>query len=264
MYFSKQGPIYLLQETKSITEHQKEALERGENIISISAKKNLIYVTWENSNTNTELVKAEEQPYYQSFGDASYKSLCYKRIIYKNVYNNIDIEYVFTNKKIKGIKYNVIAHPGANLNDIKIKYSGDLKKLVLKDGNVIVKNSVHDFIELAPKSYQNGLEIESNFNVENNTISFKLQNGYDSNKDLMIDPWVINLTLKNNNYGYDVDYDNDGNYYVFGGSGPFLISKYSNTGALQWTFAGVVPSIGWTSSGNLSPFAGNFVVDKLS
>lgn len=261
VYFNQKGVTYYLRKKKSLTHKQHEAIEHGKKIIEKPESKALVNVSWENSNPNVELIVSEKQSYYYSFGDEKLKSDCYKKITYKNIYKNIDIEYFFTSERKDGIKYNIVIHPGGNVNDIKIKYSGDFKKIVLKNGNVIIKTAITNITELSPTSYQNGLKITSNFKLENNLISFNFPEGFDTTKELVIDPWVTNLTLANNNYGFDVDYDYTGNFYVYGGSSPFLISKYSQAGVLLWTFGGVVPSAGWTSD---VQYVGNFIVDKAT
>jgi gliding motility-associated-like protein len=262
VFFNKQGVTYLLQKKYPITHSQKEAMERGEKLKLKPSKKAFVNVSWENANPNVIIEVSDKQDYYQSFGDEKYKSDCYKKITYKNVYNNIDIEYLFTNEQEDGIKYNVILHPGANVDDIKIKYSGDINKIIIKDGNIVIKTPVLDMMELIPVSYQEGKSIESSFKINNNLVSFNLAN-YDSEKTLVIDPWVVNIALATNNYGFDIDYDYLGNLYVYGGSGPFLISKYSTTGTLLWTFMGAVPSISWLSNPG-DNYPGNFIVDKVT
>ncbi|WP_395044999.1 gliding motility-associated C-terminal domain-containing protein [Flavobacterium sp.] len=263
VYFSNQGLTYLLQKKKPLSHEEFEKIEHGKKIKRKATKKYFVSVNWENSNPNAEIIVDEKQTFYHSFGDEKYKSDCFKKITYKNIYNNIDIEYVFTNEKENGIKYNVILYPGANLEDVKIKYSGDIKKLILKNGNVIIKTPIIDITELAPNSFQNDLKLESNFKLDNNIISFNFPNGYDKNQKITIDPWVINISFANNNYAYDVDYDYAGNFYAYGGSGPFLISKFSPTGSLIWTFDGVVPSANWFSNPVIN-YPSNFIVDKVS
>ena len=263
VYFNKNGVIYLLQKQYPMSHSQMEALEHGEKLKVKPSKKAFVDVNWENSNPNVEIIVGDKQSYYQSYGDEKLKSDCYKKITYKNVYNNIDIEYVFTTERNNGIKYNIIVHPGGNPDDIKIKYSGDINKVILKNDNVIIKTNVRNITELAPTSYQDGHIVTSYFKVTNNTIFFELPNSYDKTKELSIDPWVVNLALANNNYGYDVDYDFAGNYFVYGGSGPFLISKYSPAGILLWTFNGIVPSENWTSI-PIGNYVGNFIIDKVS
>ncbi|MBL0013431.1 MAG: gliding motility-associated C-terminal domain-containing protein [Flavobacterium sp.] len=265
VYFNKTGVTYLLQKRYPMTHAQMEAREHGEKIKVKPPKKAFVDVSWENSNANVEIIFSDKQSYYQSYGDEKLKSDCYKKITYKNIYDNIDIEYAFSDERTNGIKYTILVRPGGNVNDVKIKYAGDIKKVKIVNGNVVIKTAVRNITELAPISYQNGISIVSNFKTENNTISFELPNSYDKTKDLIIDPWVINLVMPGNNYGYDVDFDYAGNYYVYGGSGPFLISKYTADGVLSWTFNGIVPSVNWTSNGSYSyPIAANFIVDKVS
>ena len=263
VYFSKTGVTYLLQKRNPITHSQKEALEHGKKVKIKPIKKAFVEVTWENSNPNVEIVVGDKQSHYMSYGDEQLKSECFKKITYKNIYNNIDLEYVFTDERTDGIKYTFLVHPGGNIDNIKCKYSGDVDKVILKGGNIIIKTPIRNIKELAPVSYQDGVSVVSNFKVVENTISFLLPNSYDKTKDLSIDPWVINLALESNNYGFDVDYDYFGNYYVYGGSGPFKTSKYTSSGTLLWTFMGTVPSINWDSIGVFYE-PGNFIVDKVS
>lgn len=266
VYFTSTGLTYYIEKVYPLTHEQKERLEKG-NLKGLKpVEKYYVNVSWENANQNIVVEESEKQSWYHSFGEKELKSDCYKKITYKNVYNNIDIEYVFTNDKTNGIKYNVILNAGSDINDVKIKYSGDVKGISIKKENVIIKTPVEDIIEHAPISFQNNTQIASNFVLNNNIIGFNFPNGYDKNQKLVIDPWVSNIVLATNNYGYDVDYDFAGNYYVFGGIGPFLIAKYSAAGVLIWTFGGVVGSQSWTSLGDYPQykFVGNFVVDKFS
>ena len=263
VYFCKDGLTYVLQRRNPITHSQHESIEHGKKITPKPEKQLFVNVRWENSNPNAEIVESDKQTYYQSYGDKKLKSDCFKKITYKNIYDHIDIEYVLPNEKMDGIKYTIIVHPGGNLDQVKIKYDGDIKKVMLKDGNVVIKTSIRNITELAPVSSQEGTAIASNFKVVDNTISFELPNSYDHSKDLLVDPWVIGFTLGTNNYGFDVDFDYAGNYFVYGGSGPYLIAKYNAAGVLQWTFNGVVPSVAWTSI-PVQDYVGNFIVDKVS
>ncbi len=261
--FSKVGLTYVLRKSNPLTHSQHESIEHGKKITTKPAKQLYVTVRWENSNPNVEIVESDKQTHYQSYGDEKLKSNCYKKITYKDIYDHIDIEYVLPNERADGIKYTIIVHPGGNLEQVKIKYDGDIKKVTLKDGNVVIKTSIRNITELAPVSSQEGIAVATNFKVVDNAISFELPNSYDKSKVLVVDPWVIGLTLGTNNYGFDVDFDYAGNYYVYGGSGPFLIAKYTAAGVLLWTFNGEVPSVGWTSI-PVQGYVGNFIVDKVS
>jgi gliding motility-associated-like protein len=266
VFFNTNGLSYLLEKKYILTEHDREEVEHGHKLKDKPVKKYLINMAWENSNSNIEIIESEQQSWYHSYGDEKLKSKCYKKLTYKNVYNNIDIEYVFTNDKTHGLKYNIILHPGAHINDIKIKYTGDVEGIKMKNGNIFIKTPLDDIKEHVPISYQDVSVIESKFILNDGVISFDTPNGYDHTKELIIDPWVTSLaTLTSNNYGYDVDYDYSGNLYVFGGITTYKIAKYAPSGILLWTFSGVVASAGWTSTSNyIYPLIGNFIVDKFS
>lgn len=263
VYFNEKGLTYLLQKYVPLSEHDKERMEHGKEVRYKPSKKCFIHVNWLNANENIQIVESEKQSYYHSFGDAKFKSDCFKKITYKNVYDHIDIEYLISDERLDGIKYNVIIHPGGNIDQVKINYSGDLNKLSIKEGKVIVKNDILDFMELPPVAFQQDKKIECNFIIDENTISFQLPGEYNHTEDLIIDPWVTNLTTNNVNCGFDVDYDYEGNYYVYGGNGPYLIAKYSTDGTLLWVFDGVVPSQNWSSAEQYK-IPGNFVVEKMT
>ena len=155
-------------------------MEHGKKVEVKPTENFYVNMTWENANSNIEIEETEKQTWHHSFGDKELKSECYKKITYKNVYNNIDIEYVFTNDKNHGIKYNIILHKGANSNDIRIKYSGDVNGINLKKGNVIIKTPVEDIIEHSPISQQNNNVVVTEFTKYDNTIGFNFPNGYDT------------------------------------------------------------------------------------
>src|SRR5581483_4691106 len=71
-------------------------------------------------------------------------------------------------------------------------------------------------------------------------------------------------TLTSGNYGYDIDYDANGNLFVYGGVNQAKVAKYDPSGNLLWTFSGVIPSIPWTSQGVGNSYLGNFIVNRLS
>jgi gliding motility-associated-like protein len=111
------------------------------------------------------------------------------------------------------------------------------------------------------------------YTLSEGEIGFKAQ-GVDVVKEEMeIDPWVANVTTLTgvgnaNQKGYDVDYDSDGNLFVYGGgvsngytmSTPSAkIAKYNSAGNIQWTFNCRIDSLNWnTNYGYLS----NFIIDK--
>lgn len=273
IYFTNQGLIYKMIKTVHLTERQKEEIEHGNKKIieSIpSPKEYYIRMNWLDCNPNPEIQPSIKQMHYFTFGSKDLNSNCFKKITYFNIYNGVDIEYTIPENKKYGIKYTFIIHPGANPENIKIKYSGDINKIIKRNGEIIIKTPLYNITEHSINSYyENNTSIKSVFTLNNNLIGFAFPNGYNQDKTLFIDPWVTTLTtLPGNNYGYDVDSDYLGNLYVYGGgtgATPYKVAKFDASGNLLWTFWGILASPSWNSWGDLVyRCTSNLVVDYLS
>ena len=261
IYFTPKGLTYVL-----VKRHQptQEEIEEQEKKMVSYRKPNQIYVVnmnWVNCNSNIQIVESEKQGHYFSYGGAAQNANCFKKVTYLNVYNKIDIEYIIPEDKETGIKYNVILHPGADPSQIKIAYTGDVTNIRLtENGDVSIGTPMDPIIEHKPLSIQGSDEIKTSFVINKKTIEFSLAS-YDTSKELVIDPWVSNLTsFLATGYGYDVDFDNAGNLFVYGGT-TNSIAKYNNLGVLQWTFPGSLTTPPWSSS---IMAAYNFVVHRPS
>ncbi|MFO0355716.1 MAG: hypothetical protein ACK50A_02090, partial [Sphingobacteriaceae bacterium] len=258
IYFTPKGLVYVL-----VKRHQtNEALDEKEERENIPNEIFTVNMNWLNANQNIQIVADQKQSHYFTYGDASKNAACYKKITYLNVYNNIDIEYIIPDDKEVGIKYNVILHKGADPKDIKIAYSGDVSSIFKDQSEVKILTPLEAIVEHTPNSfYKDGTKIESNFTLTENVIGFEFPNGFDAKKEVIIDPWVTNITtLSPSNYGYDVDHDNFGNLFVYGGNNSNKIAKYNNLGVLQWTFPGVITVPAWASN----TYAANFVVHRTT
>jgi gliding motility-associated-like protein len=265
IYFTASGLVYELRKVYPITERQREELEHGNENALKPDKVKYVNMSWPGSNENVSIEVSEKQSYYFTYGEKEFNSQCYKKLTYKNVYPNIDIEYTIPMNKPNGIKYSVILHPGANVNNINIAYSGDVDRIKLQEnGEVLIKTPLDDLIEHPPISfYENKTLVASEFKIEQNIIKFNLPGGYEKDKTLIIDPWVASTsTLSTNNYAYDVDYDFFGNAFVYGGYNAYKVAMYNATGSLNWTFMGSVGSIGW-SSNPIAGQASNFGINKI-
>ncbi|MBK9283362.1 MAG: gliding motility-associated C-terminal domain-containing protein [Sphingobacteriaceae bacterium] len=266
IYFTDKGPIYKLIKRFIYSHEQMEKLEHGKYVPLKADEVYQVNVNWIGCNDNIQIIESEKQSHYFTYGSADLNSSTFKKITYKNVYNNIDIEYTLPEDKESGIKYNVILHPGANPADVRISYTGDVQKIVKSGNNIIIKTPLEDITETAPISYyQNKGKIASKFNLNQNVISFEFPEGYNSNETVVIDPWVFTMpTLTGNNVVYDIDYDGLGNTFVYGGMNFIKVAKYDPLGTLIWTFAGSVPGITWDSQGPGNFYTGNFIVHKLN
>ena len=170
------------------SERKREELE-----LSIENQEQFINVEWLNSNPNATIEVFEKSPtlfsYFMRDNDQKpYTEQCsgYKKLIIKNLYVGIDVEYVF--HPTDGIKYNIIASNGANLSQIKLKYTGQLG-MELINGELHVKTILGDIIEKQPLTYltNNNIEIlPSSYLLADNTLSFNLDAA--TNQEITIDP----------------------------------------------------------------------------
>jgi gliding motility-associated-like protein len=267
IHFTAKGLIYELVHLDPVSEHQKEELEEKGLGDESLAERHYVQMKWENANANIEVIGEEKQGHYFTYGSADLNSYAYKQIIYKNVYPNIDVVYEIPKDHAFGIKYSLLLHPGANASDVELAYSGEIRKMTVKEnGDVVIKTPLYDITEHAPKSfYKNDEPVISSFELTKQNLQFKFGQSVDSTREFVIDPWVTAVTtLSNNNYAYDVDFDFGGGTYVYGGnnastSGRCKVSKYNSTGALVWTFSGVVTTPSWNSG---TSWSSNFKVNK--
>jgi hypothetical protein len=263
IFFTPRGLVYELTECRALKESDLEKLERGGQVNA--PEKYYVRMNWKDCDSVAVITPEQTQEHYFTYGEGKYNSASYKKITYHGVYNKIDVEYVIPENTSEGIKYNLILHPGANVRDIKIDYSGQIKRLLKKNGDVIIKTPLGNIIEHAPRSYYlDNTPVASSFVIKNGILGFDLPENRDFTGTLIIDPWVTStVSFVGNGDAYDVDYDYSGNVFIYGGYNSTKLAKYSQGGVLQWTFLGAVPSQTWTSA-PIAAQAGNFAVNKLN
>jgi len=283
IYFTASGPVYHLQQ-KDLKENDKHGIEEfkeaGEEIFHkygvvdedkiakyFNDKSAMVYVQFEGANTNTTIEAVDQLKDYYTYSKvvgnayAHVQASAFKKIIYRNIYPNIDVEYYFPTDKKEGFKYNIIVNPGGDISKVKMKYSGQDKLKLDNNGNLLITVPSGDIIDHAPVSFVGGgtEEIVSNFVLNNNSVSFNIPT-YDHSKTLIVDPWVVNPGFTTSNKGYGIRVDYSGNCYVYGGGAPgfgnsvYQVKKYNNAGVLQWTYSTPSMSLG---------FYGDITCDRL-
>ena len=232
MYFSAQGLIYKHDKFEKTKESERENKEQEERQVKVSS--DFLTMQWIGADRNAEIIPEEMVSYYFTYPDV--KARAYEKIVYKNIYPNIDVEYTFPEDK-PGIKYSLILHPGADPSVIKMKYTGAEYISVDAGGNVVIQSRFGEFIDHAPKTfYEDGASVSSAFHLNGNIVSFDLMSNVSHLKSIIIDPWTTNPAFTGFNSAYDVDYDYAGNVYVYGGSNPFQEIKFNSAGAVQWVY----------------------------
>jgi gliding motility-associated-like protein len=163
----------------------------------------------------------------------------FKGVTYKNVYPGIDVRYY--SDAGSNLKYDFIVHPGADVNNIAMKYSG-ADKIGIKNKQLVVSTSLGDNKELSPYTYQvvdnKREELDCRYVVEKDVVKFRVKN-YERDKVLIIDPTEIFFSYSGStadNWGFTATYGPDGSFY--GGGIAFGTGFPNSTGAYDNTFNG--------------------------
>ncbi|HXB40709.1 MAG TPA: PKD domain-containing protein [Bacteroidia bacterium] len=267
IYFTSNSVIYRYDEFTKIKKEDgkeenkgKEELEREQKLRNAKPEKRFFSQEWQGANSVVSISTEGEEPYYFTYtGQTGHeiKTTAYKKIIYKNLYPNIDAEYFFVENKA-GLKYNLIVHPGADLSLVKLDYVGGGKNYLQANGDIICKSKMGPFTDHAPETfYEDGTKLKSNYTLNRNEVSFEVEK-YDANKTIIIDPWTTNPNIPGGwaaNLAYDVDYDNYGNVYALGSYFPFVLVKLNSAGVILWKYT--VPA-------GFSQSYGDFAVDHTT
>lgn len=273
VHFSQNGFVW---EFHKVVRKSKEQIAR-EKISNDNKEKKYtvtndnIAMKWIGANPSPSIEGVSKTSHYFPYGEPSLNSYGYKKIIYKSLYPGIDAEYVVHSKG--GLKYSLIMAPNAEVSQVLFHYPG--REVYLDGKNLLIKTLVGDFVETGLKAfYENGDEIPCEFTLTDQQVGFKFMGPIQHGRKIIIDPWVTPITSLTNssgagvNKGFDVDYDYQGNLYVFGG-GDYVgainskVAKYDPLGNLLWTFNGQLVSPAWNSGAQIGKVS-NFYVDKLS
>ena len=221
---------------------------------------------WKNSNPSVTVSTDGKLSSYYTFPSPIVKNSCiktygYKKITYNNIYPGIDAEYTFVPNQ-DGFKYTLIVHPGANLASVKLAYEGATSMTVDASGNLVVTCPWGTLTDHTPvsKYLESSNSITASYNIVNNEETFSapgLQFGYTLIVDPAVTVWTKTnpITANTNKGAYDLDYDYDGNVYVYGGDYPYELVKLNSAGTILWTYN--TANFTWQ-------YYGDFCVDKVS
>ncbi|MHC1706399.1 MAG: gliding motility-associated C-terminal domain-containing protein [Bacteroidales bacterium] len=164
----------------------------------------------------------------------------YNDVIYGSLYDGVDLKIGSSGSFLK---YEFIVDAFVEAGLIRLKYTG-VDQLDLIGGNLVVRNSVNDLVEMAPFAYQviqgDTVSVPCNYNVEGSVVTFTFPSGYQKDLPLVIDPVVVASTYAGSNgqttWGHTATYDTDGNIYT--GARSFGYGYPTTSGAFQMSFGG--------------------------
>lgn len=212
-------------------------------------------VTLLGANTHAVATASEKQHFFENYYLSKQYGVtanAYNRIVYKDVYPNIDWVLYTDNGKVE---YDFVVRPGGNPADIKIKYDGATALNLQNDGSIAAVTPLGRISEQQPVAYEatSKKAVASKFIVHDNVVSFATGK-YDGT--LTIDPTVLWSTYMGGTATDEatcVATSNTGNVYMAGytastgiatsgayqsgnagGTYDAFVAKYDGTGAIQW------------------------------
>ncbi len=217
-------------------------------------------VVLEGANKYAKPEALNQQSYYENYyveGAAGVTAHSYNKVIYKNIYPNIDwIVYVKDGK----VEYDFSVRPGGNVRDIKIKYEGATDLAITKDGGLKAATPMGEVVEGKPYTYESvsHKKVTSRFTLNGNTVGFETGTYAGA---ITIDPFVrwsryvggaaedVATGIKSSitgevfvsGYSASTGIATTGAFQTTNNGGLYdaFLAKYDSFGTLQWaTYAG--------------------------
>ena len=195
VFFTSNGLMYNHNQLVPMTEEEmekagrKEEDEEGEkDRVAKKIVPNYVNMNWVGTNPDAVLLSESPVSYYFTYGDqrdstgrTSIKAQAYNKVIYKDLYPNIDIEYTFPENSAR-INCAIILHNGADLSAIRMNYSQrspsgkeKTKPTIDGRGNVQIETPIGNFIDTVPLVYdEHGTLLKTAFAVKGNTVALSL------------------------------------------------------------------------------------------
>jgi trimeric autotransporter adhesin len=182
-------------------------------------------VTLLGANKNAVAITEEKQEYCENYispgvGEKGVKASAYTRIIYKDIYPNIDWVLYTTTPNEEGrssLKHEFVVRKGGKVSDIQLKYGGATALKLSVDGSLMASTPQGTITEQKPYTYERrGGKVGSSFKLNEDVLSYEVNN-YDG--ELVIDPtlaWATYYGGAQIDAGYSVGVDNAGGVYFTG------------------------------------------------
>lgn len=262
IYLEKNGFTFLLAATDNTNKIHglKEGHLQAPQILRFHSYK----VTFENAKTAT-VIGSKSQPHYYNYFIGNDKNRWKSgihpnyNVDYKQIYQNIDLHISSENNQLK---YDLILYPGADLNQVKLKYTG-LEGMRTSGGKLLLQTAVGTVEEMKPYAYQvidgKRVEVVCRYKIDKDVVSFQFPDGYDNTAMLVIDPVTVFASYTGStadNWGFAATYDASGNFYAGGAASG--AGYPTTTGAFDVTYNG-----GGTCGGNTG-FPSDIAISKFN
>lgn len=260
---SKTKEAFFLNREKALNEYQKqkgfiEGFVWNMRFEGASSKSKLLGKNEKDTRYNYYLgrVKAEG---IQSMGE----------VWYQNIYPNTDVRFY---SATEGLEYDIILHPKAKVENIKIELEGIETMRLDEKGNLIYETPWGDMTKEAPYAYQmiDGQEVAvaTKYRLDGNYLSFDILEAYNPKKALIIDPLILKWSTYLGGIGDESYFDAEeynGEIYLKGGVAS--VDFPTTVGSFQQNFAGGNRDLAFTrldGDGNvlISTYIGGSAYDR--
>lgn len=203
-----------------------------------------IDIDWINSNRSAKIqainaLEGASNYYLQQCPNGVLGVKNYEELLYTNIYNCINLKWYSKNNNLE---YDFIVNPGGNPSDIKFKINGASKVTINERNELEISTPLGLITEKVPIAYQGSKQISCKWNIENNTVGFKVGN-YNKTETLVIDPvvriWGTYYGGTGEDFTRSVITDASGNVYVCGNSSTSTGTVIATTGSHQSTIGGL-------------------------
>lgn len=255
-----------------ITDEKERAQEQSNSLNDKFREKDItlnyhrVDIEFVNANKDVQLITDELSEDYINYfiNDAEISAHYFGKVTYKNIYNGIDVEFIASPGKKKPIEYNFIVHPGADINQIQLRYSGATTSELI-EGKVSLTLAHGNLSESIPESYwkeskatakidykeiaKNSGEITIGFSdnqlskranetliidpTPNLSWSIQYGGGVEITTDLVIDPsnnvYITGYTYSSSNIA-----TSGAHQTVLAGGSDAFVAKFNSSGTLLW------------------------------
>jgi gliding motility-associated-like protein len=241
LYVENQGMTFFLTDAMSHNHHDEK------DTIHEKTKYHAIKHIFPHASNGVEIQESDSSSNYFNYmlgnDQSKWKSAIHgvSKLVLSSYFEGIDLIY---DGETEQLRFSFDVQPYADLNQLSFFFEGADKIQIDAQGNLVLTHSLGTITYSAPKAWnisENGKksEVQMQFQLQDNLISFVLPEGYDSSERLYIDPSLTFSTFSGStadNWGFTATPDPNSN--LFGGGIVFGTGYPITTGAFDSSFGG--------------------------
>ena len=223
----------------ALIKHRKQ-----ESMDSVVLSTHRIDIELIGANVNPEIIAEDKSSNYLNYytSETTEEGVTYvyqyRRIIYRNIYPNIDLEFKMNSSQDGSpFKYNFVVRPNGRLTDIKLKYIGGFDTK-LNNNQILIRTAFGEIAEAIPSSYilETGKVLPVSYKqINENTYGFSTKD-YPLNQTLLIDPWCTYFGGAGDDWSSSITTDKFDNIIAVGATSS--LTNIATSGAHQTVLLG--------------------------